>query len=190
MDRLLIEGCFLIVSAGLNEDESNEVKDWKSQYRNNTTMLKWIDDFVHREIKSRDDILKKKLESMGWPYYELLGIYGGIPELSYMVDLTNNGKNSKQKIDVLCDSLISFVGRKLIQDAVIGRYGKQESYVYCGKRGLSNMFHNELVKHLEGFGEKGQSEMRHERKIMNPEKDFSRFNNDYDWGRKKPGRGF
>lgn len=134
--RLLQEDWFIIVSAGRNED----------QIQNNN--------ITDQEIENRYNELKKFLESLNLPYYEVIGQYFHSSELSYIVDLSNNGANDESTIKSNLRKIRSFCGNELKQDAVIEGLGKQRVYMYSKNKNLS---YRKKTKELNPVNDIGRS---------------------------------
>ena len=132
LEKLLDDGWFCIVSAGVNPDEDKKCKD-------NATIKGVLnkDEYKkqkHNIVDARYAELCTFLDRLNVPYYEIVGQYGSVAEKSYIVDLTKIGENNEQKVKSLFRQICSFCGNEMHQESIIEGIGKQQVIVYCKDR--------------------------------------------------------
>ena len=96
LEKLLNEGWFCIVSAGVNPDEDDECKV-RATGKDGIFDKNVYKQLKHEIVDKRYEYLCKFLDSLKVPYYEIIGQYNGVAEKSYIVDLTDIGKNNKEE---------------------------------------------------------------------------------------------
>ena len=160
-----------VVSAGRNQDEIDHPE--------------LLSD---KQLKERYNELKRFLETLRLPYYEVLGNYFGSQELSYIVDLTDDGRylNDSGKVKGNLQKIRSFCHNEMKQDAVIEGIGKETVFQYNGNYVAqdSNKPSNDPYKEQE-LGRstvftKRPSKYRKDNPTSVKEKTDS-FSNNYDW---------
>lgn len=114
---LLDRKMMCIVSAGRNELELREPEL-----------------ITDAEIKKRYRELLEKLETMRLPYYEVYGLYFGDHEISYLVDLTDDGRylNDPAKISANLKEIRNFCHNHCKQDSIIEGIGNVTVFQYVG----------------------------------------------------------
>lgn len=171
LSQLLSSKMMCIVSAGRNQKEID-----------NPELL------TDQQLKERYDELKSFLETLRLPYYEVLGNYFGNQEISYIVDLTNDGKyfDNNGKISENLKKIRSFCHNQMKQDCIIEGIGKQTVFQYS-----SNYISQDSAKPSnDPYTEKelGRSTVftnspsRYRRRNPSSVKDKTdSFSNNYDW---------
>ena len=184
LDKLLKDGWFVIVSAGLNNEEGAKLAKefgWEKEGDKINDIEGYINEAKHI-TKRRYRKLRRFLDELDCPYYEVLGQFKNdilkieTPELSYIVDLTNFGENDDSKAKSLLHKISSFCNQ-IKQTAIIEGIGGENIFHY-----LEN---DTFVQQLPGEGKNndGRSTFRTDnkdyKKIVN--KSFN-----YDWNNPKP----
>lgn len=136
--KLLDEQWFVIVSAGRNNEEIKEHS------------------ITDQEIKERYNKLRQFLQILNLPYYQVIGQYGHSSELSYIVDLSNNGTNDETTIKSNLRKIRTFCGNELKQDAIIEGLGKQRVYMYTQNGDFS---YSQKTRQLNPVNDIGRSQV-------------------------------
>lgn len=129
LKKLLNEGWFCIVSAGVNPDEDDECKTQATNKDGNLDR-KTYKELKHAIVDKRYEDLCDFLDGLKVPYYEIIGQYSGVAEKSYIVDLTDIGTNNKEEAKNLFRKIRSFCNQ-IKQESVIEGIGNQQVLVFC-----------------------------------------------------------
>lgn len=118
LNELLSNKMMCVVSAGRNSEEID-----------NPGLI------TDSGVKKRYDELKTFLETLKLPYYEVYGLYFGSHEVSYLVDLTNDGKylNNSGKVQQNLEKIRNFCLGQVKQDCIIEGIGNVTVFQYSGK---------------------------------------------------------
>ena len=166
-----------IVSAGRNSDEIE-----------NPSLIS------DKQVEERYDELKQFIETLRLPYYEVFGNYFGNQEISYIIDLTNDGKyfDNTGEIKRNLEKVREFCHNEMKQDCIIEGIGKETVFQYSGnyipqkKEKPSNDPYEE-----KEFGRSTvftHSPSRYKRHNPSSIKDKTEsFSNNYDWDNSVPG---
>ena len=172
LKKILDSGYFTICSAGISNDENQELK---AEYTNDESFNKdKYEQEKNRIVKSRLDALCNFLDGLNVKYCEVLGQFYDeesdeeLAELSYLVDLTNIGENDDTKAKSLLKQISTFCGNNMNQTAVIEGISGVHAYVYCGDR-------SNRISQGEGQMGYGRSTVRHD------ENSRSDWSDDYNW---------
>ena len=168
LKSILDSGYFTICSAGISSDEYAGLK---AKYGSNQA---GFDAEKNTLVKSRLDELCNYLDGLNVKYCEVLGQFydeesgDELAELSYLVDLTDIGRNSDAEAKRIMRQISSFCGNNMNQTAVIDGIRGAGAYVYCGGR---------TYRPKDGYGETGygRSTVRHDQKSRTDWAD------NYDW---------
>lgn len=183
LKKLLEEGWFTICSAGLSSEENKILSEKCSVGRENLD-LSGYEKEKDSLVKSRLEELRNFLDSLNCPYYEVIGQFFDreakkqLSELSFIIDLSDIGKNSESDAKSLMDKIISFCGNEMNQTAVIEGIKGIGAYVFCKDK--SNMKKQNIVYDIKQIGgeEGGRST------VLNNEKDYSKsksWKDEYPW---------
>lgn len=178
--RLLTESYFVICSAGISSEEYSVLE---KKYTNPEG--RFDEDGYEKEknalVKERLGELRKFIDSMDCPYYEILGQFYDqdaqkeLSELSFIIDLTDAGQNSDSEAKAKMRKITSFCGEDMNQTATIEGIGKQSAYVYC--KGRSNL--------LSRGRNDDDVKLTHGRSTVRTDKDDPKsmysWSDDYDW---------
>ncbi len=115
--QLLSHQMMCVVSAGRNQQEID-----------NPALI------TDEQVKERYNVLRHFLETLNLPYYEVLGNYGNSQEISYIVDLTKDGKylNDSGKVSSNLKKIRDFCHGAMKQDCIIEGIGKMTVFQYPG----------------------------------------------------------
>ena len=177
LNVLLSKKMMCIVSAGRSEDE-----------------LAHPEKITDKQVEERYENLRRFLETLRLPYYEVLGNYFGHQEISYIVDLTDDGKylNDSAKVSEYLKKIRNFCHNQMKQDCIIEGIGKVTVFQY------SDYYHlQDTVKPSnDPYSEQGlgrstvftHSPSRYRRQNPSSVKDKTdSFSNNYDFDTKHPG---
>ena len=177
LKNLLSSKMMCVVSAGRNQNE--------------------IDDpnlITDKQVKERYGELRRFLESLRLPYYEVLGNYFGNQEISYIVDLTDDGKNlnNSAKVSNNLEKIRDFCHNQMKQDCIIEGVGKVTVFQYSGHYLLQDATKPSNDPYTEQeFGRSTvftHSPSRYRRHNPSTIKDKTdSFSNNYDWDTEHPG---
>lgn len=175
--ELLNKKMFCIVSAGRNSAELE-----------NPSLLNKM------QLKSRYNSLKRFLETLDLPYYEIVGNYGGSQEISYLVDLTNDGEflNNSAQVHTNLSKIRNFCSGEMKQDCIIEGIGNATVFQYSGhyiEQDQSNPTSDPYDKSPESGRSTVFTESPSNYRRRNPSvKDKTHsFSNNYDWENERPG---
>ena len=129
LEKLLNEGWFCIVSAGVNPDEDDECKV-RATDKDGIFDKNVYKQLKHEIVDKRYEDLCKFLDGLKVPYYEIIGQYNGVAEKSYIVDLTDIGKNNKEEAKNIFREIRSFCNQ-IKQESIVEGVGNQQALVYC-----------------------------------------------------------
>ena len=173
LKKILDEGYFTICSAGLSSDEYNELKDRYTDL-DGTFDKAGFDAEKNALVKSRLGELCSYLDRLNVKYCEVLGQFydeesgDELAELSYLVDLTDIGRNDDARAKQILRGISNFCGNEMNQTAVIEGIRGQGAYVYCGGR---------TYRPKDGYGDTGYGRST----VRNSPKSRTDWSDNYDW---------
>lgn len=139
LGKILSKGYFVICSAGLNDVEAQDLKDKIIAEYGKMDNNKF-NEMKKKIVKPRYEELRGFLDHLNCPYYEVIGQFYNdilkteIGELSYIVDLTNVGKNDDAKAKSLMIKITKFCGNNMEQCSTIEGINSVNALVNCGDR--------------------------------------------------------
>lgn len=139
INKILSQGYFVICSAGLNDDEAQSIRK-KIIAEFGKMNINKFNERKNQIVKTRYEELRRFLDSLDCRYYEVIGqFYNEIleaetSELSYIVDLTDIGKNNDTMAKSLMRKITEFCKTNMKQCATIEGINTSHAYVYCGDR--------------------------------------------------------
>ena len=178
--KLLDKGYFVICSAGLSAEEYNALSA-KHTDENGKLDRDGYEKEKNALVKGRLEELRRFIDTLDCPYYEVIGqfydseIEKELPELSFIIDLTDVGENSDVEAKNLMKKISSFCGNEMNQTSVIEGIGSQSAYVYC--KGRSNLLSRGRTDKNNDLSY-GRSTVRNDKD--DPKSMYS-WSDDYDW---------
>ena len=141
IDRLLNDDWFVIISAGRNEKEIELYDNANEEEKEEMDKL----------LDERYKKLREFLQKFNVPYYQVIGQYGTSAELSYIVDLSNNGKNDENVIKSFLREIRAFC-KNIKQDAIIEGLGRKSVWVFTNDQSTSYLNKTQSLNPEDSFG--------------------------------------